>query len=48
MDFKSITNKVMLFILFIATTQSDAIMGTNSKIRITKIFFFIGNELLSL
>ncbi|WP_414835685.1 phage holin family protein [Bacillus wiedmannii] len=47
MDFKSITNKVMLF-LFIATTQADAIMGTKSTIRIAKIFFFTVNELLSL
>ncbi|MGD6888008.1 phage holin family protein [Bacillus mobilis] len=48
MDFKGITNKVMLFLLFTATTQADVMIGTNSTIRIAMIFFFTVNELLSL
>ncbi|HDR4423944.1 TPA: hypothetical protein QCP59_004823 [Bacillus cereus] len=38
----------MLFLLFTATTQADVMMWTNSTIRIAMIFFFNGNELLSL
>lgn len=39
---------MVLFLLVAAATQADAIMGTNSAIREATIFFFIGNELLSL
>lgn len=46
--FKGITKKVMLFLLVAAATQADVIMGTNSAIREATLFFFIGNELLSL
>jgi len=46
--FKGIAKKVVLFLLVAAATQADAIVGTNSAIRETTIFFFIGNELLSL
>ncbi|MED0961757.1 phage holin family protein [Bacillus paramycoides] len=46
--FKSIAKKVVLFLLVAAATQADAVMGTNSAIREATIFFFIGNELLSL
>ncbi|PEL80010.1 phage holin family protein [Bacillus wiedmannii] len=46
--FKGIAKKVVLFLLIAAATQADVIMGTNSAIREATIFFFIGNELLSL
>ncbi|WP_341517742.1 phage holin family protein [Bacillus paramobilis] len=46
--FKGIAKKVVLFLLVAAATQADAFMGTNSAIREATIFFFIGNELLSL
>ncbi len=46
--FKGIAKKVVLFLLVAAATKADAIMGTNSTIREATIFFFIGNELLSL
>ncbi|HDR8052139.1 TPA: phage holin family protein [Bacillus cereus] len=46
--FKGIAKKVVLFLLVGAATQSDAAIGTNSAIREATIFFFIGNELLSL
>lgn len=46
--FKGIAKKVVLFLLVAAATQADVIMGTNSAIREATIFFFIGNELLSL
>ena len=46
--FKGIVKKVVLFLLVAAATQADAVMGTNSAIREATIFFFIGNELLSL
>ncbi|MES5938834.1 MULTISPECIES: phage holin family protein [unclassified Bacillus cereus group] len=46
--FKGIVKKVVLFLLVAADTQADPIMGTNSAIREATIFFFIGNELLSL
>ncbi|WP_432442715.1 phage holin family protein [Bacillus thuringiensis] len=48
MDVKGITKQGDAIFLFIATTQADALLGTNSTIRITMIFFFIENELLSL
>ncbi|MDA2038478.1 phage holin family protein, partial [Bacillus cereus] len=43
-----IAKKVVLFLLVAAATQADAIVGTNSALREATIFFFIGNELLSL
>ncbi|PGT80255.1 holin [Bacillus cereus] len=46
--FKGIAKKVVLFLLVAAATQADAIIGTNSAIREATIFFFMGNELLSL
>ncbi|WP_088313030.1 phage holin family protein [Bacillus cereus] len=46
--FKGIAKKVVLFLLVAAATQADAIVGTNSALREVTIFFFIGNELLSL
>ncbi|MCX9102936.1 phage holin family protein [Bacillus anthracis] len=46
--FKGIAKKVVLFLLVAAATQADAIIGTNSALREATIFFFIGNELLSL
>ena len=46
--FKGIAKKAVLFLLVAAATQADAIIGTNSAIREATIFFFIGNELLSL
>ncbi len=46
--FKGIAKKVVLFLLVAAATKADVIMGTNSAIREATIFFFIGNELLSL
>ncbi|WP_242242726.1 holin family protein [Bacillus cereus group sp. BfR-BA-01309] len=46
--FKGIAKKVVLFLLVAAATQADTAIGTNSAIREATIFFFIGNELLSL
>lgn len=46
--FKGIAKKVVLFLLVGAATQADLAIGTNSAIREATIFFFIGNELLSL
>jgi len=46
--FKGIAKKVVLFLLVAAATQADATVGTNSALREATIFFFIGNELLSL
>lgn len=46
--FKGIAKKVVLFLLVGAATQADAVVGTNSAIREATIFFFVGNELLSL
>ncbi|MFD5259882.1 holin family protein [Bacillus wiedmannii] len=46
--FKGIAKKVVLFLLVAAAAQADAIVGTNSALREATIFFFIGNELLSL
>ena len=43
---KNITE--MLFLLFGVATQLDTALGSNSAIREATIFFFIGNELLSL
>ncbi|MFK4412752.1 toxin secretion/phage lysis holin [Bacillus sp. RC251] len=38
----------VLFLLVGVATQLDTILGSNSAIREATIFFFIGNELLSL
>ncbi|PHC80061.1 holin [Bacillus wiedmannii] len=46
--FKGIAKKVVLFLLVGVATQLDTILGNNSAIREATIFFFIGNELLSL
>ncbi|KPU52688.1 phage holin family protein [Bacillus wiedmannii] len=46
--FIGIAKKVVLFLLVAAAAQADAIVGTNSALREATIFFFIGNELLSL
>ncbi|PEQ78206.1 holin [Bacillus cereus] len=46
--FKGIAKKVMLFLLVGAAAQLDAALGSNSAIREATIFFFMGNELLSL
>ncbi|MGX1461723.1 toxin secretion/phage lysis holin [Bacillus thuringiensis] len=46
--FKGIAKKLMLFLLVGVAVQLDTIMGINSTIREATIFFFIGNELLSI
>ncbi|CDN39504.1 phage holin family protein [Bacillus thuringiensis] len=46
--FKGIAKKVVLFLLVGVTPQLDTALGSNSAIREATIFFFIGNELLSL
>ncbi|PEW24482.1 MULTISPECIES: phage holin family protein [Bacillus] len=46
--FKGIAKKVVLFLLVGVATQLDTALGSNSAIREATIFFFMGNELLSL
>ncbi|EOA3902510.1 holin family protein [Bacillus cytotoxicus] len=46
--FKGIAKKVVLFLLVGVAAQLDSTFGSNSAIREATIFFFIGNELLSL
>ncbi|PED41974.1 holin [Bacillus cereus] len=46
--FKGIAKKVVLFLLVGAATQVDIALGVNSTIREATIFFFMGNELLSI
>ncbi|BCC09366.1 MULTISPECIES: phage holin family protein [Bacillus cereus group] len=46
--FKGIAKKVVLFLLVGVATQVDAAIGSHNAIREATIFFFIGNELLSL
>ncbi|MGX5768812.1 phage holin family protein [Bacillus cereus] len=46
--FKGIAKKVVLFLLVGVAAQLDTALGSNSAIREATIFFFIGNELLSL
>lgn len=46
--FKGIAKKVMLFLLIAAATWVDRALGTHAMFRDATIFFFIGNELLSL
>ncbi|HDR7367940.1 TPA: phage holin family protein [Bacillus toyonensis] len=48
LGFKGIAKKVVLFLLVAAATQANVILGTNGAIREATLFFFIGNELLSL
>ncbi|MDF9626494.1 phage holin family protein [Bacillus cereus] len=46
--FKGIAKKVVLFLLVGAAAQLDTVLGSNNAIREATIFFFMGNELLSL
>ncbi|EJS13403.1 phage holin family protein [Bacillus mycoides] len=46
--FKGIAKKVVLFLLIGVAAQLDTAFGSNSAIREATIFFFMGNELLSL
>ncbi|PFY95238.1 phage holin family protein [Bacillus wiedmannii] len=46
--FKGIAKKVVLFLMVGVAAQLDTAFGSNSAIREATIFFFIGNELLSL
>ncbi|MEN3130853.1 phage holin family protein [Bacillus cereus] len=46
--FKGIAKKVVLFLLVGVAAQLDSAIGSNSAIREATIFFFIGNELLSI
>ncbi|MGH0567353.1 holin [Bacillus anthracis] len=46
--FKGIAKKVVLFLLVGVAAQLDSAFGSNSAIREATIFFFIGNELISL
>lgn len=46
--FKGIAKKVVLFLLVGVATQVDVAIGSNSAIREATIFFFMGNELLSI
>ncbi|WP_242272147.1 holin family protein [Bacillus cereus group sp. BfR-BA-01310] len=46
--FKGIAKKVVLFLLVGVAAQVDVAIGSNSAIREATIFFFMGNELLSL
>ncbi|HHT7240552.1 MULTISPECIES: holin family protein [Bacillus] len=46
--FKGIAKKVVLFLLVGVAAQLDNVIGSNSAIREATIFFFMGNELLSI
>ncbi|PGY21486.1 phage holin family protein, partial [Bacillus cereus] len=46
--FKGIAKKVVLFLLVGVAAHLDSAFGSNSAIREATIFFFMGNELLSL
>ncbi|PGH81042.1 holin [Bacillus thuringiensis] len=46
--FKGIAKKVVLFLLIGVAAQLDIMFGSNSAIREATIFFFVGNELLSI
>ncbi|USP55657.1 hypothetical protein J2N67_005906 (plasmid) [Bacillus thuringiensis] len=46
--FKGIAKKIVLFLLVGVATQLDMVFGSNSAIREATIFFFVGNELLSI
>ncbi|MBO1628182.1 phage holin family protein [Bacillus arachidis] len=46
--FKGIAKKVVLFLMVGVAAQLDTAFGSNSAIREATIFFFMGNELLSI
>ncbi|PEI77415.1 phage holin family protein [Bacillus wiedmannii] len=46
--FKGIAKKVVLFLLVGVAAQVDAAIGSNNAVREATIFFFMGNELLSI
>ncbi|PQQ47815.1 phage holin family protein [Bacillus thuringiensis] len=46
--FKGIAKKLMLFLLVGVANQLDTVLGSNSAIREATIFFFMGNELVSI
>lgn len=46
--FKGIAKKVVLFLMVGVAAQLDLAFGSNSAIREATIFFFMGNELLSI
>ncbi|PEB56256.1 holin [Bacillus pseudomycoides] len=46
--FRGIAKKVVLFLLVGVAAQLDLAFGSNSAIREATIFFFMGNELLSI
>ncbi|PFD98930.1 holin [Bacillus sp. AFS023182] len=46
--FKGIAKKVVLFLIVGVAAQLDTVFGSNSAIREATIFFFMGNELLSI
>ncbi|MFJ8529981.1 holin family protein [Bacillus sp. NPDC094106] len=46
--FRGIAKKVVLFLLVGVAAQLDMMFGSNSAIREATIFFFAGNELLSI
>ncbi|QEL82858.1 holin (plasmid) [Bacillus sp. JAS24-2] len=46
--FRGISKKVMLFLLVGVSAQLDTVFGSHSTIREATIFFFVGNELLSI
>lgn len=46
--FNGISKKVILFLLVGTAAQLDIVFGINSAIREATIFFFMGNELLSI
>lgn len=46
--FRGIAKKVVMFLLVGVAVQLDLILGSNSAIREATIFFFSGNELLSI
>ncbi|WP_410985025.1 holin family protein [Bacillus cereus] len=46
--FRGIAKKVVIFLLVGVAAQLDLVLGSNSAIREATLFFFIGNELLSI
>ncbi|MCU5063158.1 phage holin family protein [Bacillus cereus] len=46
--FKGISKKVVIFLLIGVAAQLDFVLGSNSAVREATIFFFMGNELLSI
>ncbi|HHT7190471.1 phage holin family protein [Bacillus cereus group sp. Bc222] len=45
--YKGIAKKVVMFLLVGVAAQVDTVLGSNNAIREATLFFFIGNELLS-